>query len=83
MPSLRVPGIGPNPVHPDALTTKERLGEICRLLALGLLRLRARDHAKGGQSSGVSPDGGESFVDCPARASGHATRPTQRRRRKA
>ena len=62
-----------NPIHPDHLTAKERLGEVCRLLALGLLRLRARDHAKGGQSSELSPDGGESFVDYPGTGSGHAT----------
>ena len=74
---------GPNPIHPDHLTAKERVGEVCRLLALGLLRLRARDHANGGSSSGLSPESGESSLDRPARASGHATRPTQRRRRKA
>ena len=73
----------PNPIHPDHLSSKERLGEICRLLSLGLVRLRARDHAKGHQSSELSSGGGESSVDYPARASGHATRPTQRRRRKA
>ena len=72
-----------NPIHPDYLTTEERLGEVCRLLALGLVRLRARDHAEARQSSGLSAGSGESSVDCPARASGHATRPTQRRRRKA
>ena len=80
---LGAPGIGPNPIRPDLLTTKERLVEVCRLLSLGLQRLRARDHAKGRQSSGLSPETGESSVDCPARASGHATRTTQRRRRKA
>ena len=74
---------GPNAIHPDHLTTKERLGEVCRLLALAVLRLRARDHGGTGQSSGLSAETGESSVDCPARASGHATRPTQRRRRKA
>ena len=73
----------PNPIHPDHLSPKERIGEVCRLLALGLLRLQSRDQVKGGQSSGVSAGTGESSVDCPARASGHATRPTQRRRRKA
>ena len=83
MPLLGAPGIGPNPIRPDLLTTKERLAEVCRLLSLGLQRLRARDHAKGRQSSELSSGGGESFVDYPARASGHATRPTQRRRRKA
>ena len=82
MPSLGAPGIGPNPIHPDSLTTKERLGEVCRLLALGVLRLRARDHAVGLQSSDVFDGCGDSSLDRPARASGHATRTTQRRRRK-
>lgn len=67
------PRAGPNPIHPDHLTTKERLGEVCRLLALGLLRLRARDHAKAGQSSGVSASTGDSSVDYPGTGSGHAT----------
>ncbi len=62
-----------NPLHPDYLTTKERIGEVCRLLALGLLRLRARDHAEGRQSSGLSAGNGESSVDYPGTGSGHAT----------
>ncbi len=61
----------PNPIHPDHLTTEERLGELCRLLALGLLRLRA--HAKAGQSSGLSAGTGESSLDCSGTGSGHAT----------
>ena len=62
-----------NPIHPDHLTAKERLGEVCRLLALGLLRLRARDHAKGRQSSRLSASTGDSSVDYPGTRSGHAT----------
>ena len=73
---------GPNPVHPDRLTTKERLGELCSILALGILRLRARDHVEAGQSSELSGRGEESSLDRPARPSGHATRPTQRTRRR-
>ena len=73
---------GPNPIHPDHLTTKERLRELCSILALGLLRLRTRDHAAGRQSSNLSGGSGESLLDCPADRSGHATRPTQRGRRK-
>ena len=71
---------GPNPVHPDHLTTRERLGQLCATLALGLLRLRARDHAAAGQSSDLSGERGESSLDRHVRPSGHATRPTQRRR---
>jgi hypothetical protein len=63
---------GPNPIHPDHLTTKERLGEVCRLLALGLLRLRGRDHAEGRSSSGLSAGIGDSSVDYPGTRSGHA-----------
>ena len=33
----------PNPIHPDHLSPKERLAEVCRLLALGLVRLRRRN----------------------------------------
>ena len=35
----------PNPIHPDHLSPKERLAEVCRLLARGLVRLRARNGA--------------------------------------
>ena len=34
-----------NALHPDPLTTAERLDEVARLLALGFLRLRARRQA--------------------------------------
>ena len=30
----------PNPLNPDRMTPKERLAEVTRLLALGLIRLR-------------------------------------------
>lgn len=75
--------VGPNPIHPDHLTTKERLGELCSILALGILRLRAREHVEAGQSSDLFDREGESSLDRPARPSGHATRPTQRTRRRA
>jgi hypothetical protein len=44
----------------------ERLGEIAEILVTGLTRLRAR------KSSQISPDGGESSLDCAAHQSGHA-----------
>ena len=33
----------PNPIHPDHLSPKERLAEVCGLLARGLVRLRLRE----------------------------------------
>lgn len=70
-----------NPLSPTRMRTDERLGELCSILALGLLRLRARDHVTAAQSSDLFDDWGESSLDHPARPSGHATRPTQRTRR--
>jgi hypothetical protein len=35
-----------HPLHPDHLTAAERLDEVARLLALGILRLRARRRAE-------------------------------------
>jgi hypothetical protein len=57
-----------NALHPDRMTAAERLGEIARILAAGLIRLRAR------QSSELSADGGESSVDFLAGQRGHADR---------
>ena len=31
-----------NPLNPDRMSAKERLAEVSRILALGLIRLRAR-----------------------------------------
>ncbi|MBB5220105.1 hypothetical protein HNP73_000026 [Amaricoccus macauensis] len=33
----------PNPLPPDQMTPAERRAELCRLLALGLVRLMQRD----------------------------------------
>jgi hypothetical protein len=49
----------------DAETGVDRIAEIGAILALGLLRLRAR------QSSEFSGAGGESSLDFVARQSGH------------
>lgn len=74
--------IGPNPLSPDLMTTKERLDEVCRLLALGLIRLRMReagtapDHASASQSTELSAPRGESSLPFPPDRSGHAN-PTQ------
>jgi len=48
------------------ISTAERLDEIADLLAAGLMRLRNR------KSSPLSPDCGESSLDCPGHQSGHA-----------
>ena len=54
---------GPNPIHPDHLSPKERLAEVCRLLALGVVRLRLRN-------SGQTYAHAESFAytNCPTGA---------------
>jgi hypothetical protein len=57
---------GPNSINPAHLSPAERLAEIAEILATGLMRLRAR------QSSHLSPDCGESSLDCPGNQSGHA-----------
>jgi hypothetical protein len=44
----------------------DRIDEISEILAIGLMRLRAR------QSSELSPHDGESSLDCAARQSGPA-----------
>ena len=61
-----------NPLNPDRLTAKERLAEVTRILALGLIRLRAR------QSSQLSAPVGESSLHFPPDQSGHAKRPRRR-----
>jgi hypothetical protein len=61
-----------NPLNPDRMSSKERLTEVARILALGLLRLRAR------QSTQVSELAGESFLHFPPDRSGHA-KPKRRR----
>jgi hypothetical protein len=39
-------GSGPNPLQANLLTTEERTAELSAILALGLLRLRARKSSK-------------------------------------
>jgi hypothetical protein len=56
----------PNPLHPEEMTPAERLAELAEILAVGLMRLRAK------QSSSLPADCGESLLDCPGRQSGHA-----------
>jgi len=54
-----------NALHPDRMTTAERLGELAAILAVGLIRLRAR------KSRQLSPDQGDSYLDLPLMRSGH------------
>ena len=58
----------PNSLHPNHMTPAERLAELGRILAAGLIRMKAR------QSSHLSADRGEGSVDFKAHQSGHATR---------
>jgi hypothetical protein len=55
-----------NAIRPDQLSADERITEIAEILALGLMRVRAR------QSSQLSRHRGESSLDCVAHPSGHA-----------
>jgi hypothetical protein len=43
----------PNPIYPDEMSSSERLDEVARLLALGILRLRARRRAE--KANGPNP----------------------------
>lgn len=61
-----------NPLNPDRMSSKERRTEVCELLALGLIRLRAR------QSTQLSAHVGESCLHFPPDQSGHA-KPKRRR----
>jgi hypothetical protein len=55
----------PNPLHPRHMTAAERLDEIADILAVGLIRLRAR------KSIPLSRDRGESSLDFSPEQSGH------------
>lgn len=58
---------GPNPLLPFHMSPAERRAELCRILALGLVRLLQR------QSSELSEGTGESSLHCPPDQSSHAT----------
>ena len=55
-----------NAIRPDQLSANERIAEIAEIVALGFMRLRAR------QSSELSRHCGESSLDCIPHQSGHA-----------
>ena len=62
----------PNPLSPMLMSPAERRAELCRLLALGLVRLLVRDRDE------TSDPIGESSLHSPTDRSGHAN-PTIRR----
>lgn len=55
-----------NALHPDKMSADARLAEIGRILAAGLIRMRSP------KSSDLSAKRGDSSLDLPVRASGHA-----------
>lgn len=57
----------PNPLAPFHMTPAERRAELCRILALGLVRLMQR------QSRELSDETGESSLHFLSDESGHAT----------
>ena len=61
-----------NPLSPDRMSSKERLAEVTRILALGVIRLRTR------QSTQVSELTGEIPLHLQPAQSGHAKRPQRR-----
>jgi hypothetical protein len=62
----------PNALPADQLTPTERIAELGRILALGLLGLNTP------KSSSLSADRGDSFVDFVPDQSGHADAPKRR-----
>ena len=54
-----------NALHPDRMSTAERLGELAAILAAGLIRLQAR------KSRQLYVDQGDSYLDLPPHQSGH------------
>jgi hypothetical protein len=62
----------PNALPADQLTPPERIAEVGKILALGLMRLEAP------KSSSLSADRGDSFVDFVPDQSGHADAPELR-----
>jgi hypothetical protein len=63
---------GANALSAGAMTPAERRADLCRILALGLVRLLQR------QSSELSDRTGESSLHFPPDQSGHATRDKRR-----
>ncbi len=51
-PDPEYPFVGSNPLSPDQMSPTERRGELCALLARGLIRLRMRDQAELSSNTG-------------------------------
>jgi hypothetical protein len=68
----RSPACGANSLNPNLMAPSDRRAELCRILALGLIRLRMRDAPQ------VSARIGESSLHSPADQCRHAP-PTHRR----
>ncbi|MBJ6370775.1 hypothetical protein [Sedimentitalea arenosa] len=62
----------PNALSPNRMTPLERRAELCRLLALGLVRLKLKDDLK------LSAEDGEFPLHNSPDQSGHATIETRR-----
>lgn len=56
-----------NPLDPNLMTPSERRAALCKILALGLVRLHIRNAGQ------VSEEGGDFPLHNPADRSGHAT----------
>lgn len=63
---------GSNPLNPNLMTPTERRADLCRILALGLIRLKMRDAAQ------LSAEHGEFLLHNSPNQRAHAT-PTHRR----
>ena len=59
--------LGINSLSPAAMTAEERLGEVARILAAGILRARARRLESQARSKSTN---GESSLDLPVKQSG-------------
>ena len=66
----------PNPLPPDYMTPAERRAALCKLLALGLVRLRMRERER--DETEVSDESGERCLHSPPDQCRHAP-PTHRR----
>lgn len=64
---IRQSSIHSNAIHPKHLSTKERLGAVCKILALGIIRLRLRN-------TQVTADTGEIPLHFSLDQSGHVNR---------
>lgn len=51
----RSPSCGPNSLNPNLMSPAERRADLCRILALGLIRLNMRDSAQVSAKIGEIP----------------------------